>query len=197
MRRNKTWNTFLFHSDNLWDLEARLLCFFYSTTYLLLCILWKRTLLSSATFTSSSWFVKIHWMPVVLTAACRIIQVTVNRRIIGDSGQPWRTPVCMEKASVSFPSWMTWQVASSYSCWIIVMNFGGKPWYCTSLQITSLLTFSNALWNSLKTEYMRVCNSRDCSVMLWRCGLCRICFVGSLHVRPGVSCPDPSSVSHR
>ena len=52
------------------------------------------------------------------------IQSTTNRKFVGDNKQPWGTPVCTEKGSVNFQSWMTWQVASSYSRWMMVTNDG-------------------------------------------------------------------------
>jgi hypothetical protein len=87
--------------------------------------LWERRLMSSAKSRSSSCQVKVHWIPVLRPAVdCRITQSTTIRKTVGKSRQLWRTPVCTVKGSVSFPSWITWQVASSYICNTVRCNVG-------------------------------------------------------------------------
>ena len=76
---------------------------------------------------SSNSFVRVHSMPILLSfVAFLMTQSMAMRKIVGDSRHPWRTSVCTKNGSVSFPSRVTWHVAFSYSCWIIVNSY--KLW---------------------------------------------------------------------
>ena len=95
-----------------------------------------------------------------------ITQSITIRKIIGKIKQPCLTPVFTSKSSVSFPLWIIWHVALSYSCWMRFTNTDRIPLWCNSFHMTSRSTLSKAFLKSMKFRYKVDCQSKLCSMIM-------------------------------